>query len=82
MFNIFKPPDKYISPALPIPKITPGEITQSHYSVGINVQGLTQVKFHDANTTMTLTLTPEGVNQMIRLLSATLPECYECDDHE
>jgi hypothetical protein len=80
MFNIFKP-SEYVNPALPIPEIKPGEITQAHYSVGVNLQGLTQLKLHDAYTTMTLTLTQDGVHQMIRLLSATLPECCE-NDHE
>jgi hypothetical protein len=83
MFNIFKR-SEYVNPELPIPVIKPGEITQSHYSVGITNQGLTQLKLHDGDTTMTLTLTQVGVNQIIRLLSATLPECPECceNDHE
>lgn len=90
MFNIFGnsgKPKEYMVPmideiAQPVPKITSSEIKDSHYSVGVNDQGLTQLKLFDGNTTTTLTLTQDGVNQMIRLLSATLPECCGCDDHE
>lgn len=63
-------PVKFIS--MPKVKSTKPNVVNDGYSVGVNEDGNAMLKISVDDTTATLTLTPAGVRQMIRLLTATL----------
>lgn len=56
------------------PKMPETELNDDGYTVGVNDEGKTIVKVTCNYSTTTMTMTQEGVRQMIRLLEATLQE--------
>jgi len=77
-FNWFqKPeyPERKEMPTIPSMPFVPKTPVRDHYRVGYDPEaGLTTLTVHAEMTSMTLSLPPEEVFRMIRMLSATLSD--------
>jgi hypothetical protein len=74
MFNMFKSSkDNYHVPT-PTPLIDSVKVPSNGYTVGLDDENNTVLKLHVGAAYTTMTLSPTGTRQLIRMLEATLPE--------
>jgi hypothetical protein len=76
LFNIFKPTnykeevmDYNTTPSVDNVKVDP----KNSYTVGFDNEGDTVLRISSNSLVSTITLTPSGVQRLIRMLEATLP---------
>jgi hypothetical protein len=83
MFNFLKSSKSdYIVPSETVPSEIPYSIPEKKqanggYTVGINSMGFTTLTLIDGNSSITMTMSDTGINKLISLLQAALPEEHD-----
>jgi hypothetical protein len=74
MFDMFKSSKEDYHVPTPTPLIDSVKVPSNGYTVGLDDENNTVLKLHVGAAYTTMTLSPTGTRQLIRMLEATLPE--------